>query len=65
MIGQQFDARDESTGHADMLRRIRAEQIQHEPEPAHEPSWVEDYVMCEPDPIRHWCCDWHEHHAEA
>lgn len=65
MTQQQFDNHDAAIGHADMIRRIRAEQIATEPEPKHEPSWVDEWIMCEPDPIRHWCCDWHEHHADA
>lgn len=59
----QFSDDQERAGHAAMLQRIRAEQLANEPEPDHEPSYVEDWIMCEPKPIRHWCCDWHEHHA--
>lgn len=60
----QFDDATERTAHAEMVRRIRAEQIQHEPEPDHEPSWVEDQRMCDPAPHRVYCCDWHAHHSD-
>lgn len=64
MTDQQFDQHDETTGHAAMLARIRVEQLANQPEPAHKPSWVDDYVMCQRAPIRHWCCDWHEHQPD-
>lgn len=60
----QFGDHVERAAHAEMLRRIYAATIQDIPEPNHEPSWVVDWVFCEPDPIRHWCCEWHEHHAD-
>lgn len=31
----------------------------------HEPSWHEDIQLCDPNPIRHWCCDWHRDHQET
>lgn len=59
-MSPQFDDASERAAHTEMLRRIRAEQIAHEP--AHEPSWVEDQRLCDPVPHRVWCCDWHEFH---
>lgn len=61
-MSDQFSTDDEHAGHARLLANIRAEQVRDQPEPDHEPWWVDDSTLCETRIT--WCCDWHQHHAQ-